>query len=695
MMSIWKPSPVQSLNKIIHGLAKDFKIREDCRIQPVQQAEVPNLTVQDALRVCRTLFALDIMSTTQPNLELAYELYGGGDFDPEVANDYGYLCFVVAAFNINVFLVDKGFLRADRDKLDFYILQRFGRNQWAWLGEEIYNMETNLSLAAELVLGDNRDKELKLVDLLPKLAYIPWQVSVEFNYDNLDEAQNIIQYLDRQKPRPLYYRFMWDTTLEPEDFDLQLGAPVAKYQKRWLREPYGLMWLNYLRNFNLHSPTAKLEDLELQNPHQDLDASNDRKEVDIEKFDPIFTIYGPSTYQHVLSFFEPEWLQQHLQLARLEQRKGEPLPLHTVRMRQCLPQFFGAYPLSSRPRVYHCPETTLRWELMSQVMIYILCGQQTPFTYWQHIRLQDALVCPPPNQYPNVVTQTRENNKSEFRLVAYVFRQNWIEYYDTAAQQAPLPLDYRYDDYPVLEMIRPGNFVKCVDYVPFFLYLAAQCSNLDQSRRLQVYLNSTTLRSDNQASDVYLDLWVRANKVLKKHRRLLESKLKIPDALRKALKEPDKKAEALFIGQILNPRAFKTPATVTIKPSDIEGAGQGVFAARDIRKDTILGTYKGKRYTPEQYDAKYSDDDFREYAMTAYSRRGPKRALFVIDAEDPTKSNWTRFINHSDDPNVEFITHGRNILVKTIKDIRYDQELLADYGPEYLESARRAGRVFN
>lgn len=116
---------------------------------------------------------------------------------------------------------------------------------------------------------------------------------------------------------------------------------------------------------------------------------------------------------------------------------------------------------------------------------------------------------------------------------------------------------------------------------------------------------------------------------------------------------------------------------IKIKRSRIPGAGKGVFARRDIPADTFLGIYRGERLTPTQYETRYPKKQ-AVYIM--------KLGRYYVDARDEGKSNWTRFVNASDNPdhplqaNCMFFTGGH---LRSIKDIPKGTELLVPYGNEY------------
>ena len=96
-----------------------------------------------------------------------------------------------------------------------------------------------------------------------------------------------------------------------------------------------------------------------------------------------------------------------------------------------------------------------------------------------------------------------------------------------------------------------------------------------------------------------------------------------------------------------------TPDQFTIKTSTIPNAGNGAFANIFLPKGSVLGNYKGKRLSSQQYN-RLRD---QSYVWELSSRHGP----IYIDGKNPKLSNWLRFLNDSRDRrvNVEpYQSHG-------------------------------------
>jgi hypothetical protein len=120
-----------------------------------------------------------------------------------------------------------------------------------------------------------------------------------------------------------------------------------------------------------------------------------------------------------------------------------------------------------------------------------------------------------------------------------------------------------------------------------------------------------------------------------------------------------------------------TPEEYTIATSTIPNAGNGAFANIFLKKGTVLGNYKGKRLSKQQYD-RLKD---QSYVWELSSRYGP----IYIDGKNPKVSNWLRFLNDSRDRrlNVEPYQYRGDIYYRTTKNIKPGEELFISYGDEY------------
>lgn len=107
--------------------------------------------------------------------------------------------------------------------------------------------------------------------------------------------------------------------------------------------------------------------------------------------------------------------------------------------------------------------------------------------------------------------------------------------------------------------------------------------------------------------------------------------------------------------------------------------GFGVFLNRVIKKGEYIGEYVGevKRYLPLRSSR---NDYVGELRISDYV---PLK--FIVDARN--KGNLTRYINHSETPNLQSITVICKGMMHAIfvakKEIQNDAQLTYDYGPAY------------
>ena len=80
---------------------------------------------------------------------------------------------------------------------------------------------------------------------------------------------------------------------------------------------------------------------------------------------------------------------------------------------------------------------------------------------------------------------------------------------------------------------------------------------------------------------------------------------------------------------------------IEIRTSNIPEAGNGAFAKTQMDAGTFLGTYAGERLSTSEAQARYPRGD--AYYLLAV----PGESDVLVDAADPTKSNWLRYLNHA------------------------------------------------
>ena len=110
--------------------------------------------------------------------------------------------------------------------------------------------------------------------------------------------------------------------------------------------------------------------------------------------------------------------------------------------------------------------------------------------------------------------------------------------------------------------------------------------------------------------------------------------------------------------------------------------GYGLFAAEAIRKGEYIGTYAGRVRRVSRLHR-----DHNEYCLH-YPTRWLSFRYHVVDAQD--FGNRARFINHSDEPNLQpRCALDRNLLHTlffALRDIRAGEELSFNYGKDFWQN---------
>jgi uncharacterized protein len=101
--------------------------------------------------------------------------------------------------------------------------------------------------------------------------------------------------------------------------------------------------------------------------------------------------------------------------------------------------------------------------------------------------------------------------------------------------------------------------------------------------------------------------------------------------------------------------------------------GLGLFATHPIRKGTWLLEYTGPLLTAKQSAIKEAQD--ARYLFEVNKR-------WTVDGSP--RSNIARYANHSHKPNMEPVIEGTRIFLKAIRNIEPGDELVYNYGRDYL-----------
>jgi SET domain-containing protein len=115
-----------------------------------------------------------------------------------------------------------------------------------------------------------------------------------------------------------------------------------------------------------------------------------------------------------------------------------------------------------------------------------------------------------------------------------------------------------------------------------------------------------------------------------------------------------------------------------VRTSTVEGAGKGLFSKVRIEAEDTIGYYTGEIideaefYNPER--------PFSAYVLWV------SRSHIIVG--DGPKANNTRYINHSDAPNVFLVvsTRWKTARFEALKTIRPGDEIFFNYGEDYWEN---------
>lgn len=137
--------------------------------------------------------------------------------------------------------------------------------------------------------------------------------------------------------------------------------------------------------------------------------------------------------------------------------------------------------------------------------------------------------------------------------------------------------------------------------------------------------------------------------------------------------------------ETINTKSIQTNEFVSVKPSRIPGAGMGVFTIKDIPKDTVIGEYKGKFLKDDEYWNLVNKNEWHYVMGLDECSYKFTNGIKYIDGRN---GNFTTRINHApvEFQNVKFqkICEFPYVQVITTKDIKKDEEIYVDYGPNYI-----------
>ena len=98
-------------------------------------------------------------------------------------------------------------------------------------------------------------------------------------------------------------------------------------------------------------------------------------------------------------------------------------------------------------------------------------------------------------------------------------------------------------------------------------------------------------------------------------------------------------------------------------------AGQGLFAAEDIKKGIRIIQYIGEKISKDESRRRVAEGNAYIFA---FNER--------YDIDGKTLKNRARYINHSCEPNCEAVVTKRTIWIVALRDIQVGEELSYNYG---------------
>jgi hypothetical protein len=107
---------------------------------------------------------------------------------------------------------------------------------------------------------------------------------------------------------------------------------------------------------------------------------------------------------------------------------------------------------------------------------------------------------------------------------------------------------------------------------------------------------------------------------------------------------------------------------------------KGVFAKKDIARDTHIIEYVGEKITKKESERR------AEKVITRHKENVEHGAVYIFelnkryDIDGYVEYNTARFINHSCSPNCESINIRGHIWIVAMRDIQKDEEITYNYG---------------
>lgn len=103
--------------------------------------------------------------------------------------------------------------------------------------------------------------------------------------------------------------------------------------------------------------------------------------------------------------------------------------------------------------------------------------------------------------------------------------------------------------------------------------------------------------------------------------------------------------------------------------------GLGLFATKPIKKATRISEYRGRRLDLEA--ATKAENSGNRYLYEVNSK---------ITIDGAHRSNIARYFNHSCNPNCDTFIRNKRVFIRTLRNIKPEEELTFDYGRDYLKN---------
>jgi hypothetical protein len=121
-----------------------------------------------------------------------------------------------------------------------------------------------------------------------------------------------------------------------------------------------------------------------------------------------------------------------------------------------------------------------------------------------------------------------------------------------------------------------------------------------------------------------------------------------------------------------------------VKKSNIPGAGKGLFATKDFKKNATIGFYDGRRVTQATLDEHYGEKSTAPYTVKS------KDGLFLDAACARSLMSTANASRNLKGSNAKFSSSAMadgTVKISATKGIKKDSEILLYYGKDYWRGA--------